>query len=105
MPPTDSIKTNHGLEPSPSTTQPSQLFPSQSQHRHHTSLAQPKVPLPQQHLIAQSQQQQQASQEKANERGEPLAHDPGPKDFRLVTEAGKKAQMAVLMRDMADVGL
>lgn len=105
MPPADTSKASHGPEPSPAATQPSQYFPSQTQHRHRTSLAQPQVSLPQPPPLAQSKQQQHTSQEKSNQRGEPLAHDPGPKDFCLVTEAAKKAEMAVLMRDMAEVGL
>lgn len=95
MPPTSSSKAINGPEPSTSASQP--------QHRHQTSLPQtevsisPKPPVP--------KAQQQTFQEKKEPREGSLAHDPGPKDFHLIVEATKKAQLAVLMRDMADVEL
>lgn len=77
--------------PSPSS-QPSQYFPLQTHNRHRTSLTQtkePQVPIPR-------------SQPDA---GAGTSTKPEGKDFCLIAEAAKRAQMACLMRDLGEVAL
>ncbi|MCJ1224550.1 hypothetical protein MMC12_001195 [Toensbergia leucococca] len=86
--------------PSPSTNQPLQYFPPKSQHRHRTSLSHPQPP--------QSQQQGRISTESEMARGgadDSTTVTPFLRDLNLVAEAAKRAQMAVLMRDMGEVAL
>jgi len=78
---------------SPSMNQPGQYF------QHHNQ-ASNSVPLQQQ----QAQQSAQA-QTTTQAAGDANATSPFLRDFNLVAEAAKRAQMAVLMRDMEAVGL
>jgi hypothetical protein len=84
---------------SPSLSQPSQYFqgapsPSTSQASSYTS--QPAASATQ----AQAPNQQQAQTQRGVGDASPFL-----RDFNLVAEAAKRAQMAVLMRDMEAVGL
>lgn len=94
-------------EPSPASSQPSQYLTSQSQHKKRNSLAQPPASLlPQPRSPSQLQQQQQQQQlGDIAKSDEPLASKPSKGDFCLVAEAAKRAQMQVLMRDMAEFAL
>lgn len=78
---------------SPSLNQPPQYFHHPSQQRQHQAQAQ-AAPAP-----APQQQQQQAPQSSRQDTSSFL------RDFNLVAEAAKRAQMAVLMREMEAVGL
>ncbi|TVY92110.1 hypothetical protein LAWI1_G002519, partial [Lachnellula willkommii] len=59
---------------------------------------------PTQHQQAQAAPQQQNQQTAAGS-GDSGGTTPFLRDFNLVAEAAKRAQMAVLMRDMEAVGL
>jgi len=78
-------------QPSPSS-QPLQYFPSQPQNRHRTSLTQSKES---QAPIPRSQPDPGAGTSTKQE----------TKDFCLIAEAAKRAQMACLMRDLGEVAL
>ena len=90
--------------PSPSASQPSQYFPSHSQNRRRTSTSLPQSQAPTSQSKPQSQQQFQQQPGQAQQYG----HDPSQgksKDFCVVAEAAKRAQVACLMRDMGEVAL
>ncbi|KAM0805667.1 hypothetical protein BDR22DRAFT_297086 [Usnea florida] len=93
---------------SPSANQPSQYFPPYPQHRHQTSASLPQSQpatsqsQPQSQLQSQQQSQQQSGQ------AQQCGNDPSQsksKDFCVIAEAAKRAQMACLMRDMGEVAL
>jgi hypothetical protein len=91
--------------PSPSSTQPSNSY--FTAHRHRSSSL-----LPQSHTqgpTSQPQPQQLFAQSQQTTQGQQYGHPPYPtgneKGFCLVAEAAKRAQMAVLMRDMGEVAL
>lgn len=99
--------------PSPSAHQHNQTF-SFPPPRQRTSLSQPQrqsQPGFTQNSLYPSQQQQpqQQQQHRADTTrggpGDSTASSPFLKDFNLVAEAAKRAQMAVLMRDLGDVAL
>lgn len=92
----------------PPQTQPSYFTPStaSTSSTSSSSSAQPSSysasqPAPQQYQPAQIQQQQQAQAQQQQAGGT----SPFLRDFNLVAEAAKRAQMAVLMRDMEAVGI
>ncbi|MCJ1254946.1 hypothetical protein MMC24_002762 [Lignoscripta atroalba] len=90
--------------PSPSTTQQSQFFASPQDDRRQT-------PSYAQHHIASSMSQTQQGgggygyDARKGGVNDPTASTPFLRDFNLVAEAAKRAQVAVLMRDMGDVSL
>jgi hypothetical protein len=81
---------------SPSLKQPSQYFHHNSQQRQHSTQA-PAAPST---MSSAPQQQQQQGQLSSSQDTSPFL-----RDFNLVAEAAKRAQMAVLMREMEAVGL
>ncbi|MCJ1428819.1 Ligand-binding domain of nuclear hormone receptor [Sticta canariensis] len=135
------------------SSQPSQHFPSRSQHRPRPSLSQFHSPVPLQNTTAETQQQQQQQalsqqqqhdimlqhhalmqqqqmqqqqqrqqeqehrMQRMQEQGfygnempksqvdDSISPKSEPKEFCLVAEAARRAEMAVLLRDMAEVAL
>jgi len=105
--------------PSPSATQPKPYFPQPLP----PPTSDPSHPQPQQYLKQAPSSQatsQQASLQPQSHHQQPSAYDCPPqrgtandpsaaspflRDFNLVAEAAKRAQMAVLMRDMEGVAL
>lgn len=91
--------------PSPSANekQSGQYFPSQQRQRASSSIPQTQAQAP------TSQPQQQPQKFQLQQNPQQYAQDPyatgKEKDFCMVAEAAKRAQMAVLMRDMGEVGL
>ncbi|KAI9880516.1 MAG: hypothetical protein M1830_002556 [Pleopsidium flavum] len=105
--------------PSPSTTQPNRYFPQSSlpttsnpphmQPQQYSKQA-PSSQATSQHALLQPQShhQQPSAYDCPPQRGtanDPSAASPFLRDFNLVAEAAKRAQMAVLMRDMEGVAL
>jgi len=88
--------------PSASQTPASQYFPQQ-RHRSSTTISQTHAQAP----TSQPQSQQQIHQ--TQQGPQQYGHDPyaagKEKNFCLIAEAAKRAQMAVLMRDMGEVAL
>jgi len=87
---------------SPSLSQPSQYFqgaPSTSASQASSYTSQPAASANQ----AQTPNQQQTQTQRGVSDGDTVS--PFLRDFNLVAEAAKRAQMAVLMRDMEAVGL
>lgn len=80
--------------PSPSASQPSQYSPQQPKHRHRTSLIQ-----------SQPQPEQQQASIPRSQPAETTTSPSSQKDFCMIAEAAKRAQMACLMRDMGEVTL
>ncbi|MCJ1272306.1 hypothetical protein MMC21_000092 [Puttea exsequens] len=111
--PTDSSYSSTSAPlPSPSTSQPSQnYFPSHylSQHRRRSSTSIPQTskqaPTSQPQTQGQQQFAQQQQQQALQRCGQGPLSNGKEKDFCLVAEAAKRAQMAVLMRDMGEVAL
>lgn len=56
-------------------------------------------------LQSQTQSQTQPEDESETQKGEPTATAPFLRDFSLVAEAAKRAQMAVVMRDLEGISL
>ena len=111
MPPTS---TNDPIAPlsSPSALYAPQHFPPFPTHRRTTSYSQshPQHSQQPQALAGPIQQEQKVPYARVADvtRGgasDPTASTPFLRDFNLVAEAAKRAQMAVLMRDLGDLGV
>ncbi|KAI9709821.1 MAG: hypothetical protein M1812_007613 [Candelaria pacifica] len=96
---------------SPSTDQPNQYFTSASSYTSHPpprerdpQLANNQIERSQGHSSSLEAQQPQQSQQAGGSRGS-AATTPFLRDFNLVAEAAKRAQMAVIMRDLDGVSL
>ncbi|MCJ1483174.1 hypothetical protein MMC06_003341 [Schaereria dolodes] len=119
MPPTTThFSSSADPLPSPSTNQSNQYFAPSQPHQRWASGPQTQpasyAPPHASSSTAQAQHAQHAQQEAPGDRGhdgrrgganDPTASTPFLRDFTLVAEAAKRAQMAVLMRDMGEVSL
>jgi len=90
--------------PSPSSSQPSNNYFSTHRHRSSTSIPQTHTQGP-----TREPQSQQPFAPSQQAQGQQYGHVPyatgKEEDFCLIAEAAKRAQMAVLMRDMGEVAL
>jgi len=100
---------------SPTATQPTQYFTFSNTSSNTSSNTNTHAPQSSASSFPPQQQQQQQYQQPQTQQYQPqtqkhpgagvAATSPFLRDFNLVAEAAKRAQMAVLMRDMEAVGL
>ncbi|KAE8145176.1 hypothetical protein BDV25DRAFT_165228 [Aspergillus avenaceus] len=87
------------------TTSPSLSFSPQPQPLKHHQQQQQQQQMNQMNQIPETQNTSQPSQGQISGSGGPTATAPFLRDFSLVAEAAKRAQMSVVMRDLEAVTL